>query len=89
MGILRLLFVCFFCTYGYGFPSGGKGSGMKVCTLVRLLSGMTLSHCGELGLAWSHGGGITSKMYASTHWCHAAAPGEAQWAVGIGGGSVA
>jgi len=28
-------------------------------------------------------------MYASTHWCHAAAPGEAQWAVGIGGGSVA
>jgi len=23
-------------------------------------------------------------MYASTHWCQAAAPGEAQWAVGIG-----
>ena len=23
-------------------------------------------------------------MYASTHWCHAAAPGDTRWAVGIG-----
>jgi len=28
-------------------------------------------------------------MYASTHWSHAAAPGEAWWAVGIGGGGAA
>ena len=29
---------------------------------VRLLSGQAFSHFGELWLAWSHGGGITSGM---------------------------
>jgi len=56
---------------------------------VRLLSGQAFSHFGELWLAWSHGGGITSRMYALMHWRHAVAHGEARWAVGIGGGSVA
>ena len=57
---------------------------MKLFLLVRLLSGMSFSHFGELWLAGSHGGGITSGMYASTHWSQAAAPADAQWAVGIG-----
>jgi len=51
---------------------------------VRLLSRQVFSHFGKLWLAGSHGGGITSGMYASTHWSHVAAPGEARWAVGIG-----
>jgi len=38
-----------------------------------------LPHFGELWLAGSQGGGITSEMYASTHWSHATAPGEARW----------
>jgi len=46
---------------------------------VQLLSGMSFSHFGELWLAWSHGGGITSGMYASTHWSRAAVAGEAWW----------
>ena len=50
---------------------------------------MSFSHLGELWLAGSHGGGITSGIYASTHWSQAAAPGEARWAVGIGSGGVA
>jgi len=32
----------------------------------------------------SHGGGITSGMYASMHWSQVAAPGKAQWAIRIG-----
>ena len=49
--------------YGYGFLSGGKDSGVKLRTLLRLLSGQVFpSHFGELCLAWSHGGGITSGM---------------------------
>jgi len=60
---------------------------------------MNFSDFGELWLAGSHGGGITSGMYAATNWMQAAAPGEARWgfgivpwiggAVGIGGGGVA
>jgi len=63
-----------------------KDSGVKLCMRVQLLSGHVLSHFGELWLAWSHGGGITSGMYGSTYWCQGAAPGEARWAFGNGGG---
>jgi len=48
--------------YGYGFLSGEKGSGVKLCMRVRLLSGQVFSRFGELWLAWSHGGGIISGM---------------------------
>jgi len=67
------------------FSAAEKDSGVKLCMLVRLLSGMSFSHFGELWLAWSHGGGITSGLYTSTHWCHAAAPGEARnWVPWLG-----
>jgi len=62
------LFVCllvclFVCLYGYGFLSGGKkDSGVKLYTLLRLLSGMSFSRFGERWLAWTHGGDITSGM---------------------------
>jgi len=53
---------------------------------------MSFSHSGEIWLAETHGGGITSGMYAATNWTHATAPrsryacaGEAYWALGIGG----
>jgi len=78
--------VCLFfyiCTVT-DFSAAEKDSGMKPCMRVRLLSGQVFSHFGELWLVWSHGGGITSGMYASMHWSHAAAPSEAWWAVGIG-----
>jgi len=65
------------------FSAAEKYSGMKLCVLVQVLSGMSFSHFSELWLAWSHGGGITSGMYASTHRCHAAALSEAQWVVKI------
>jgi len=45
---------------------------------------MSFSHFGELWLTGSHGGGITSGMYAATYWMQAAAPGEARWGFGIG-----
>ena len=61
-----------------------KDSGVKLCMLVRLLSAMSFSHFGELWLAWSHGGGITSGMYVATYWMKAAATGEARWGYGIG-----
>jgi len=58
VGILRLLYVCFYCLYSNRFLSG-----VKLCMLVLLLSsGMSLSHFGELWLTWSHGGSITSGM---------------------------
>jgi len=66
------------------FSAAEKDSGVKFCMCVRLLSGQVFSHFGELWLVGTHGRGITSGMYASTHWSHAAAPGKAQWAVGIG-----
>jgi len=37
-----------------------KGRGVKFCVLVRLLCAMSFSHFGQLWLAGSHGGGITS-----------------------------
>jgi len=54
------------------------------CMCVRLLSGEVFSHFVELWLAESHGGGITSGMYAATNWMQGAAPGETQWGFGIG-----
>ena len=52
-----------FYTYSYGFLSGGKkDSGVKLCVLVRLLSAMSFSHFGEIWLAGTHGGGISSGM---------------------------
>jgi len=79
MGVFSLLcvFVCLFvCLYGYGFLSGGKDSGVKLHMLVRLISGMSFSHFGARGESRR---GHYFWMYASTHWSHAAAPGEAQW----------
>ena len=51
----------FVCTVT-DFSAAKKGSGVKLRMLVRLLSGQVFSHFGELRLAWSHGGGITSGM---------------------------
>ena len=61
-----------------------KDRGVKFCMQVRLLSAMSFSHFGELWLTGSHGGGITSGMYAATYWMKAAAPGKARWGFGIG-----
>jgi len=79
------------------FSAAEKDTGVKFCTRVRLLPGQVFSPFGELWLAWSHGGSITSGM----SYIHIA-PGnymqithgkklrdEARWAVGIGGGGVA
>jgi len=64
MGILSLLCVFWFffvCTVT-DFSAAEKDSGLKLCMRVRLLSGMSFSHFGELWLPGSHGGGITSGM---------------------------
>jgi len=72
-----VFFVCFFCVCTVtDFSATERDSGVKLCTPVRLLSAMRFSHFGDLWLAWSHGGGITSGMNASGHWSQAAAPGE-------------
>jgi len=55
------LFVCLFVRLRIS-QRRKKGSGVKLCRLVRLLSGMSFSHFDELWLAWSHGGGTTSGM---------------------------
>jgi len=82
--------VFFVCLYGYGLLSSGKDRGVKFCMRVGLLSRQAFSLFGELWLAGSHGGGgNTSGMYTSTHWCHAVAAVEAWWTVGIAGGGVA
>jgi len=44
------------------FPAAEKVRGMKFCVRVRLLSGQVFSHLGELWLAGSHVGDITSGM---------------------------
>jgi len=67
VGIFSLLYVCLFfvCLFFVRFTylsAAGKDSGVKLGMLVRLLSGQVFSHFGELWLAWSHGGGITSEM---------------------------
>jgi len=45
---------------------------------------MSFSHFGELWLAESHGGGITSGMYAAPNWMQATAPGKVRWGFRIG-----
>jgi len=75
-----VFFVCF-CTVT-DFSAEEKDIGVKFCMRVRLLSGQVFSHFGELWLAWSHDGGITSGMsYIEI------AVGQSE--VGIGGGGVA
>jgi len=66
------------------FSAAKKVRGVKCCMRVRLLSGQVFSHFGELWLAKSHGGSISSGMYAATNWMQAAAPGEARWGFRIG-----
>ena len=44
---------------------------------------MSFSQFGELWLAGSHNGSITSGMYAASNWMQAPAPGEARWGFGI------
>jgi len=64
----------------------GKDRVVKFCMHVRLLSTMSFSRFGELWLAGSHGGGITSGsecMQLQPRW-QDTAPGEAQWGLRIG-----
>ena len=66
MGYLWGYLVCcvcflFVCTVT-GLSAAEKIAELKLCMLVRLLSGMSFCHFGELWLAWSHGGSITSGM---------------------------
>ena len=62
------LFVCVFVCAVTDFSAAEKESGVKLCMHVPLLSAMSFSHFGhfshfgELWLAGSHGGGITSGM---------------------------
>jgi len=57
---------------------------------VQLLSGQVFSHFGELWLAWSHDGGITSGMsYIEITVGQSELGAVAWWAFGIGGGGVA
>jgi len=51
----------FVCTVT-DFSAAEKDRGLKFCTLVGLLSGQVFSHIGELWLAGSYGGGISSWM---------------------------
>ena len=53
-----------FCTVT-DFSAAEKDRGVKFCTRVGLLSGQVFSRFGELSLAGSHGGGITSGMNGS------------------------
>jgi len=66
------------------FSAAEKHRGVKFCLRVPLLSGISFCHFGELRLAGSHSGGITSGMYAVGNWMKAAAHGEARWGFGIG-----
>jgi len=66
------------------FSAAEKDRGVKFCMRGQLLSAMSFSHFGELWLAESHGGGITSGMYAALNWMQATVPGKARWRFGIG-----
>jgi len=57
MGILSLLCVIlsFFCSTVTDFSAAEKGTGVKFCTRVGLLSGQVFSPFGELCRAGSHG----------------------------------
>ena len=71
------------------FSAAEKDSSVKLCMLVRLLSGQVFSHFGELWRAWNHGGGITSRMsYIKVAVGQSELGAVAQWAIGIGGGAV-
>ena len=57
-GSLCFLFVC---TVTY-VSAAKKDRGVKFRMRVRLVSGQVFPHFGEVWLAGSHGGGITSRM---------------------------
>ena len=79
----------FVCTVG-DFSAAEKDMGVKFCTHVRLLSGQVCSDFGELWLAWSHGGGITSGMsYIEIALGQSELGAVAWWTFGISGGGVA
>jgi len=63
-GYLGCCVFFFVCTVT-DFSAAEKDRGVKFCLRVRLLSAISFSHFGELLLAGSHGGGITSGMYAA------------------------
>jgi len=72
------------------FSAAEKDRGVKFCMRVRILSGQIFSHFGELWLAGSHGGGITSVMsYIEIAVGQSELVVVAWWAFGIGGGGVA
>jgi len=71
------------------FSAAEKDSGVKLCMLVRLLSGMSFSHFGELG---SHGVTAVALLPRCMHRRTGATlwlPSMLGGAVGIGGGSIA
>jgi len=71
------------------FSAAEKDRGMKFCMRVRLLSRQVFSHFGELWLAGSHGGGITSGIiYIEIAVGQSKLGTVAWWAFGIWGGSV-
>jgi len=58
-----LFTVCFRFVYTVtDFSAAEKDKNEKFCVRVRLLSGISFSHFGEIWLAGSHGSGITSGM---------------------------
>jgi len=64
---------CLFCLFVIvctvrptNFSAAEKDSGVKLCTLVRLLSGMSSFHFGELWLAGSHGGALLPVCTGAT-----------------------
>ena len=83
------LFVFFVCTVT-DFSAAEKDRGVKLCTLVRLLSATSFSHFGELWLAGSHGGGISCGIsYIEIAVRQSELGAVAWWAFGIAGGGIA
>jgi len=77
--------VCVFCLFFFlctvpDFSAVEKDRGVKLCMLVRLLSGQVFSRFVERWLTWSNGGDITSEMSYIRSRCRA---------VGIGDSGVA
>ena len=77
-----VLFVCLFVCTVTDFSAAEKDMGVKFCMHVRLLSTVSFSHFCELWLAGSHGGGITSGMYAATYWMYHAGGGSRRGSMG-------
>jgi len=67
--ILVLFVFCLFLCTVTDFSAPEKDRGVKFCMCVVLLSGQVFSPFGELLLAGSHGGGITSGMNGSSGSC--------------------